>query len=102
MVSGLVISPRDQEQLSAICSRFAVQRLSLFGSFLFGQANSSSDLDLLVEFAPGESPGLFELGELQQDLSALFRREVDLKTPRFLSAYFRDQVVAEAKLLYAA
>jgi len=93
---------KNDSELSVICARYGVERLSLFGSFLTGDSDEGSDVDLLVEFPDGQSPGLFDLGGLQQDLSALLDCEVDLKTPRFLSIHFRDQIIAEARTLYAA
>ena len=55
-----------------------------------------------MEFAPGQTPSLLDLGGLQQELSSLFRRSIDLKTPGFLSRYFRDRVMHEAVVQYAA
>lgn len=53
----------------------------------------------LVEFEPGHIPGL-AFFEIQAELSELLRREVDLNTPQFLSPYFRNQVQAEAVVIY--
>lgn len=88
--------------LADICRRHGVWRLSLFGSVLREDFGPESDIDVLVEFPEGQSPSLLELGGLQQELSCLLGREVDLKTPEFLSRYFRDKVIAEAVLQYAA
>ena len=59
-----------------------------------------SDLDVLVEFDPGHTPGLAFFG-MEQELSELLGRKVDLNTPQFLSPYFRDKVLAEAEVQYA-
>jgi len=58
-------------------------------------------LDVLVEFAPGHVPGLAFFG-MEQELSEMLGRKVDLNTPQFLSPYFRDRVLAEAQVQYAA
>lgn len=58
-----------------------------------------SDVDVLVEFEPGTRVGL-RFFALERELSELLGRKVDLNTPGFLSKYFRDQVIAEAKTLY--
>jgi hypothetical protein len=60
---------------------------------------SASDVDVLVEFEPGKTPGLAFFG-IQDELSRLIGRPVDLSTPRDLSRYFRDEVLSEAKVVY--
>jgi predicted nucleotidyltransferase len=57
---------------------------------------------MLVEFEPGHVPGLISIAELELELGALVGREVELRTPRDLSRYFRDAVVAGARVLYDA
>ncbi|HMO26136.1 MAG TPA: nucleotidyltransferase family protein [Tepidisphaeraceae bacterium] len=92
-----------QSELGAICGRFGVRRLSLFGSVLRGQETSTSDVDLLVEFIPGRTPDLFTLAELERELSSLFGgRAIDLRTSEDLSRHFRAEVISSAELLYAA
>jgi uncharacterized protein len=91
-----------KERLAALCRRYGVSRLSLFGSVLQEDFSDASDIDVLVEFPLGQTPSLLELGGLQQELCEIFGREVDLKTPGFLSRYFRDRVVADAVMQYAA
>ena len=60
----------------------------------------SPDSDVLVEFEPGARATLFDMGEIQMDLSDLLGREVDLKTPGSLSRHFRNHVLDEAVTLY--
>jgi predicted nucleotidyltransferase len=95
------LPPYNQARLAEICQRFHVRRLSVFGSYLHQEADPASDLDLLVEFAPGLTPGLGFV-RLQGELADLFGRRVDLHTPKSLSRYFRQQVLAEAQVLHAA
>jgi uncharacterized protein len=91
------------EPLAAICRNYGVARLSLFGSVLRDDYDPQrSDIDLLVEFLPGARRSLFTLLRMQRDLSDLFGREVDLTTPGSLSKYFRDDVLAAAKVVYDA
>lgn len=52
-----VLSP-SLEALAQVCRRYGVRRLWVFGSFARGEADEQSDLDLLVEFYPGQVPGL--------------------------------------------
>lgn len=91
----------SQEQIAQFCRRHHVRRLALFGSVLREDFNSTSDVDVLVEFEPGHTPGL-AFFSMQDELSELLGRKVDLSTPRFLSRYFRDEVLREAEVLYAA
>ena len=89
------------EKLAELCKRYHVQRLSLFGSRLKGTARPDSDIDILVEFEPGKTPGL-AFFRLEDELSQLFGGDVELSTPHFLSTYFRDEVVKSARPLYDA
>jgi len=93
----------DTAALAAACRRHCIRRLSLFGSTLKGTNRPDSDVDLLVEFEPGKEPGLLALAGIEAELSALAGgRPVDLRTPRDLSRYFRDDVVRTAEVQYAA
>ena len=93
----------DRTALSAICRRHHVQRLALFGSTLRGADRADSDIDLLVEFEPGQEPGLLGLAVIEGELSALAgRRRIDLRSAQELSRRFRDEVVRSAKVQYAA
>ncbi|MBI1816051.1 MAG: nucleotidyltransferase family protein [Deltaproteobacteria bacterium] len=88
------------ETLAAFCRRNDIRRLAVFGSILRGEFGPDSDIDVLVEFEPGHVPGL-KFFELEHELSELLGRRVDLNTPQCLSPYFRDEVVAEAEVIYA-
>jgi len=93
----------DDEELAAFCRRQGIVRLSLFGSMLTGAFGPGSDVDLLVEFAPGSAPGLLGMSALERELSDLIGgRDVDLRTAGDLSPRFRDLVRREARELYAA
>ena len=91
----------DRGAVSAFCRRHHIVRLALFGSALRDDFGPGSDVDVLVEFEPGRTPGLAFFA-MQDELSGLFHREVDLHTPASLSRYFRDQVLAEAEDQYVA
>lgn len=91
----------DRAALAALCRRHGIRRLSLFGSVLKGTARPDSDVDLLVEFAPGAVPGLIGLAAIEMELSQLLGgRRVDLRTPQELSRYFRNDVLREAETQY--
>ncbi|MGA2623576.1 MAG: nucleotidyltransferase family protein [Bacteroidota bacterium] len=94
------ISESGRQQLSQICRKYYVRKLSIFGSTLRGEERDDSDLDILVEFISGHVPG-FAFVDLQEELSAILGRTVDLRTPDDLSRYFRETVVKEAQPIYA-
>ena len=94
--------PISRAALGLFCDRHHIRRISLFGSVLKGTARADSDLDLLVEFDPGQAPGLLGLAAMELELSALVGgRRVDLRTAQDLSRYFRDEVIRTAELQYA-
>ena len=88
-------------EIVAFCRRHHIMKLSLFGSILRDDFGPESDIDILVEFEAGHVPGL-DFFAMQDELSDLLRRKVDLHTPHFLSQYFREQVQTEAQVQYAA
>jgi uncharacterized protein len=89
--------------LAEFCRRHNIRRLALFGSTQAGTRRPDSDVDLLVEFEPGQEPGLIALAGMELELSGLLDgRKVDLRTPQDLSRHFRDQVVATAEVWYTA
>jgi predicted nucleotidyltransferase len=89
----------DPERVTEFCRRHDIIRLAFYGSVLRDDFKPESDLDVLVEFRPGKTPGL-RFFTIQDSLSQLLRRRVDLNTPQSLSVYFRDRVEAEAVPLY--
>jgi uncharacterized protein len=91
----------DQGKLADFCRRNHIRKLALFGSILREDFRPDSDVDVLVEFEPGHVPGL-RFFALERELSEILGRKVDLNTPNFLSPYFRDRVLAEAKVQYVA
>lgn len=84
------------------CERCHVQRLALFGSIVRDDFSPDSDVDILIEFEPGYCVGLITFAGLENELSDLLGRKVDLNTPGSLSPYFRDDVLGEAETLYVA
>jgi len=91
----------DRVRLDALCRRFGVARLDVFGSVARGEAGPGSDVDLLYELAQGRSLG-WEIEDLSQNLADLFGRPVDLVPRRALHPLIRDQVLADAEPFYVA
>ncbi len=92
----------DTAKIEAFCHANGIARIRLFGSVLRPDFGPDSDIDVLLEFAPGVDPDLFELGGIQQDLSDLFGREVDLKVPAMFSPANLQRVLASSVVSYAA
>jgi len=90
-----------QDELIEFCRKNGIRSLSLFGSFLHGNAKPDSDIDFLVDFEPSEHVGLFALSRMELELTDLFNRPVDLRTAQDLSPYFRQRVLEEAALIYS-
>ena len=89
--------------IARVCEANRIRRLALFGSQMKGTARPDSDIDLLVEFFPDARPTLFDIAQIEIDLStALGGRRVDVRTPQDLSRYFRDEVVRTAQVQYDA
>jgi hypothetical protein len=96
-----LLEPARSAALRDICRRYGVRRLCIFGSSLMGTRRLDSDLDLIAEFQPGRTPG-FAFSRLAEEFSSLFGMPVDLHTAGSLSRYFREEVLSEARELYAA
>jgi len=93
----------DQNSLRAFCRSNHIGKLSLFGSVLRNDFGPQSDIDILVEFELGHTPGFLTMARMERELSQLFGgRRVDLRTPQDLSRYFRQDVLAKAQVQYAA
>ncbi len=91
-----------KEAVAAFCRKHGVRRLALFGSVLTDRFRPDSDVDVLVEFAPGAHAGFLKLATMELELSSVLGRKVDLRTPGELSRYFRDQVLRNAEVQFGA
>ncbi|MCC7450738.1 MAG: nucleotidyltransferase family protein [Anaerolineae bacterium] len=87
------------DQIAAFCQRNRIRKLSLFGSVLRDDFSPESDIDVLVEFEPDTVVG-YKFINMQDELSELLQREVDLNTPDFLSRHFRQRVLQTAQVIY--
>jgi uncharacterized protein len=91
-----------EDLLEEFCQRHHIRKLSVFGSYLRDDFGPDSDIDFLVEFDPEHIPSLLRIARMERELSELFGgRKIDLRTARDLSRYFRDDVVASARVQYA-
>ena len=87
-----------QEQIRALCRKYGVRSLQVFGSVARGEGKEGSDVDLLVRFSRPVS--LLHLIRLERELSEVLGARVDLVTERALSPYIRAQVIAASRVVY--
>jgi hypothetical protein len=97
----MVRIPIDHDRIADFCRRNHIRKLSFFGSVIRDDFTPDSDVDVLVEFEPGKTPGLAFFG-MERELSEILGRRVDLNTVGFLSKYFRDEVLQEAESTYVS
>lgn len=93
-----MVSPSVIRQITPILERHRIRRAFIFGSAARGEQTPQSDLDLLVEFSA--PTGLFAFSGLNRELEEATGQRVDLATPKGLSKYIRDRVLAEAQVIY--
>jgi len=96
----------DRERLAEFCRKWKVRELALFGSVLREDFRPDSDVDVLVEFAPDTHWTLFDLGEMQEDLTGIFGREVDLLSRRGVemsrNPFRRKAILSSARTIYVS
>jgi predicted nucleotidyltransferase len=93
--------PIDQQAIAAFCRKWHVTELGLFGSVLRDDFRPDSDVDVFVTFADGHTPG-WEIVTMQDELAALFGRQVDLGTKRSLSPRLAPRILASSEVIFAA
>ena len=92
----------NKDQIADFCSRHYIRKFAFFGSVLRDDFRPESDVDVLIEFDPAHIPGLITLMEMQLEFSDMIGREADFRAPGDLHRSFRDEVVAQAEVMYAA
>ena len=90
-----------KDSVAEFCRLYHIRWLAIFGSALRDDFSPESDVDVLVDFEHGHTPGFFGLFDMEEELSALFGgHKVDLRTPQDLSRYFRQEVINTAEVQY--
>ena len=96
----------DERTLSAVCRKWKVAEMAVFGSALRADFDESSDVDVLVSFEPGSKRSLWDIIEMEDDLRGLLRREVDLVERKVIERsenYIRrEDILSTAQVVYAA
>jgi predicted nucleotidyltransferase len=106
MVSSLAMvtfKPPSKDRLEAVCRRWKIRELGVFGSFARGDAKADSDVDLLVEYEPGADWRLLDTARLRQELNEMFGRPVDLVRERNITNPYRlSSIRRDRRAPYAA
>lgn len=93
----------ETQQVAAFCQRHGITHMRLFGSVLRADFGPASDVDVLVEFAPGKTPGFFGLADMEAELSGLMNgRRIDLNTVNTFTTPMQSRILKEAEEIYAA
>ncbi len=98
---SLQITP-DKTALESFCRANHIVWMAFFGSVTTDRFTENSDVDVLVDFDPDHVPGLFSVARMERELSDILGRKADLRTPEDLSDLFRERVLREAVVQYAA
>jgi predicted nucleotidyltransferase len=106
-VAGYDVAPQPvvpRAKIAALCRKYHVRRLGLFGSAARGELTPESDIDLLVEFEAGKAPSFWAEPAMREAFGALFGgRRVDLVPPEVLeNPYRRKSILRDLKVLYEA
>ena len=91
-----------EAEIAAICRRYHVKELAVFGSAARGEMRPDSDIDLLVEFLPEAEVSLLQHFAAERGFSTLLGRKVHLVSKRALRKELREEVLAQARLIYVA
>ena len=92
----------DNDQLADFCRRHHLTKLAFFGSVLTDRFGPESDVDVLFEYDRDHIPTFFDIADMEEELSVILGRKADMRSPGDLSEYFRDEVVRNALVQYAA
>ena len=92
----------DHDQLAELCRRHRIRKLALFGSVLRDDFRPDSDVDVLLEFVPGQEPGFIRLACIEDELTALLGgHRPDLVNAKYLNRRLRDRVLPDVEVQYA-
>jgi predicted nucleotidyltransferase len=95
-----------KSKIAEFCKRWNVSEFAVFGSALTADFRPDSDVDVLVSFAPQAHVTLFDMVHMQDELKAIFGREVDLISKRGVETsrnYLRRKNILEsAQVIHVA
>jgi hypothetical protein len=93
--------PIDRDKLADLCRKHHIRKLSFFGSVLRDDFQPGSDIDVLVEFEPGQVIG-FRIFRIEEELSQLLGgHKVDMINPKYINRRLKGRILATAQVQYA-
>ncbi len=98
--NGISIS---EQEILRVAKKYQIKKIEVFGSVLRPDFSSESDIDLLISFYENAEISLFDLMDLESELSDLFKRNVDIIEPTALKNPIRKKnILSSSELIYAA
>lgn len=96
----------DMDKIKEFCERWKITEFALFGSVLRDDFRPDSDVDVLVTFAPDSKVSLFDLGDIEDELTEILGRKADLTMKRGIEQSHnyirRKHILSSAEVIYAA
>ena len=92
--------PIPRDAIAAFCRKHGIRKFSLFGSVLRDDFGPESDVDVVAEFRPEARFGLFELVDMQDELSAIVGRKAEIFEFRALRPWMREEVAKSMEVFY--
>ena len=89
-----------EEKLAEICRKNDIVFMAIFGSFVRGEQNRKSDIDMAIEFERNSEKSLLDLVRIENELRKVFKRKVDLGIFSSLSPYIIEDVKKEMRVIY--
>ncbi|MBS7611898.1 nucleotidyltransferase family protein [Candidatus Bathyarchaeota archaeon] len=89
-----------EEELADICRRNDIVFMAVFGSFVRGEQNRKSDIDIAIEFDKNSEKSLLDLVRIENELRRIFKRKVDLGIFSSLNPYIIEDVKREMRVFY--
>lgn len=100
--NGVLPIHLSSDQVQSFCRKWMISEFSLFGSVLRNDFRPDSDVDVLVSFQAGHPWSLFDLLDMQDELSGLLGRTVDLVSKGALRNPFRrHEILTTRRVIYA-
>jgi len=89
-----------KEKIAEICKRNDIIFMAIFGSFVRGEQKRTSDIDIAIEFDKNKAKSLFDLVRIENELTKVFKKKVDLGIFSSLSPYVVEDVRKEMRVIY--
>jgi hypothetical protein len=89
-----------EEKLAEICRKNDIVFMAMFGSFVRGEQNTRSDVDVAIEFDKSKGKSLLDLISVEDELRRIFKKKVDLGIFSSLNPYIMEDVKKEMRVIY--